>query len=131
MIPVVGKSWTAYTKAQTGYVFENFESSSISTILNTDAVLIIQENIGIDKNLIIPTAQEVYGFGKEIFRLAQLANVAYHVGLSKDTFDKIVDKSYNYLMKWLDKRSDEGKSNSGAFVYYTDFGGILTEKGIK
>lgn len=131
MIPVVGKSWTAYAEAHTRYMFENLESSSTSTILNTDAVSIIQQNIDIDKNLILPTAQDVYGFGKEIFRLAQLANVAYNVGSSQDTFDEIVDKLYKYLTNWLDERSDEGKGNNDNFVYDTDFGGIVTEKGLK
>lgn len=80
MTPVVGDHWTYEEKLLT----LGFEPSAEDTSKDLDSVLsnrgvraLLADNLEIDVNIAPPTREEnVYGFGKQVARLAQLAHIA-------------------------------------------------------
>ncbi|CAB9512842.1 Endo-1,3(4)-beta-glucanase [Seminavis robusta] len=77
MTPVVGSIWT-YEEKLLPVGFEPFAQDGTSSILSEKAIRrLLADNLEDDLNIALPTRTEnIYGFGKQIARLGQLAHIA-------------------------------------------------------
>lgn len=125
MTPIVGNQWVAYVETLT-----ELNLGSEGTITNTAAVDEIHRNLLLDSNIITPTAKDVYGFGKQIARMAQLVHISDTIGVHTtdntiDVANKTAETVAAYLGDWFDgKRGD-------ALVYDIDIGGIVSKDGLE
>ena len=93
--------------------------------MDENAINVIKRNVLSDRGMIIPTATDSYGFGKQIARMAQLAQIAHNIGMDNTDVETILSTVYEYLTKWLDGNGED------AFVFDKDIGGIVTKNGLE
>lgn len=118
MTAVVGNSWS-YKETLTSITLKNDR-----TIVSTDMKNVIRKQVSRDINLIPPSARDIYGFGKEIARMAQLAHIAHALG--HDTArDSALDTAQRYLLNFF---SDDYEDS---LVFDSDLGGIVSLNGVK
>jgi len=72
---------------------------------------------------VIPSAQDPYGFGKEIGRMARLALIADNLGIA-DARQIAILNLENSLSSWL------LGANPDALVYDRTYGGVVTTRGL-
>mmetsp|Transcript_22238 Transcript_22238/g.32478 ORF Transcript_22238/g.32478 Transcript_22238/m.32478 type:complete len:916 (-) Transcript_22238:215-2962(-) len=118
MTAIIGNSWS-YTETLTDF---NLESDR--TIENENMVEIILRHLATDATLVIPTAKDVYGFGKQISRMAQLAHLA-DVLKDEKVKHKALETVHKYLTKFLDR------SGNDRLVYDGDLGGVVSIDGLR
>ena len=120
LIPVAGDKWTAHIEK----LFDEGLPSQMN-ISNIEAIDIIKSNVDIDRELELPPARDVYEFGKQIARMAQLAHIAHDLQMNETVLNNIVDKVYSQLTSWFDGNSfDE-------FVFDIDLGGVVSKNSLQ
>mmetsp|Transcript_26055 Transcript_26055/g.39396 ORF Transcript_26055/g.39396 Transcript_26055/m.39396 type:complete len:954 (-) Transcript_26055:1036-3897(-) len=88
----------------------------------------IMKQVTKDVTRVLPQAQEnVYGYGKQVARLAQLIHIAKVLGEDEES-STIIHHAVTTLVHFVTLFL-EGE-NKDALVYDTDFGGIITKDGL-
>lgn len=139
MTPVLGDKWS-YDEELTNIGFDDPES--FQQVISTDENVkkIILDQVKKDLGRVLPTLGEnVYGYGKQVARLAQLAHIAAvmegHVHVDDTTIDKdtpsmsLSRRATGLLHKFVTEFLD-GK-NADNLVYDVNFGGIITKNGLE
>jgi len=154
--PVLGASWN-YDEPLPMVGFEKYEYSSEDNsrssaprreYMNPAVRKEIVKSLDEDIKLALPTLDEnVYGFGKQTARLAQLAHIAHqlHMGTNTTAEKKDLDKSssseededdvaavHDRAVKFLRNALEHFLSSSVSdfLVYDTNLGGIVTNDGL-
>jgi len=120
MTPVRGNI-LSFTEKLTSFGFTNKHRITDTNVLN-----LLKQTVARDLRLNPPTAEDSYGFGKEICRLANLALIASEVAEvdDDDLLDQALEMMKKYLKPWLDG------TNKDALLYDSAFGGIITTLGL-
>lgn len=140
MAPVIGNQWS-YEEHLTDIDLEG--DNAKDKIANMDNVTryIILDQVTQDLTRVLPALGEnVYGYGKQVARLAQLAHIAHELELdyTKRTESrkngvntvygpvttKAVDLLHLYLSDFLESKVNDH------LVYDVNFGGIITKNGL-
>lgn len=140
MTPVLGNIWS-YDESLTNVEFDSTDSLKMAASMDTNTRDIIINQVKQDLAQVLPSLQEdVYGFGKQVARLAQLAHIAFVLQPKPSTTESsksnvtdahfsLGDEAgkllYRYLSKFL-----EGET-SDKLVYDINFGGIITQNGLR
>jgi len=127
MTPVLGRKWS-YEEQLTDIGFD--EPASLEAITKWDSEM--KENmikqLKDDLTIVLPTLDEnVYGFGKQVARLAQLAyisNLLKSIGVPNDIPETATTLLHDYLTAFL---RDEG---SDRLLYDVNFGGLISKDGL-
>ena len=118
MSAVIGDSWSYR---------ENLSQISLSTDTDITAheniVNSIKRYLINDVTIVLPTETNIYGFGKEVARMAQLAHIAHEIG-DMDSHKKAIRILHDSLVLHLFQRDDR-------LMYDTDFGGIISVAGLQ
>jgi endoglucanase Acf2 len=124
MVPVVGATWS-YDEKLTDTQFDRVADINVAP----DVANLILQNIKADMDL-FPTVKtlNIYGYGKQVARLAQLAHIAKMVTKQSNTTSgilrEITGTLYDSLSALLDgKIADE-------LLYDAKFGGIVSKNGL-
>jgi endo-1,3(4)-beta-glucanase len=115
MVPCIGQTWELQYQLQSPSWVYDLSNTMISTPqLNSIAQALLQ-----DLSSVIPSAIDVYGFGKEVARMATLALIADNLGISsiRQNALQIIE---NTITTWL------RGTNPNAFVYDSVYGGVIT-----
>jgi len=139
MTPVLGDKW-CYDEELTNIGFDDPESFEQVISTNDNAKKIILDQVKKDLGGVLPTLGEnVYGYGKQVARLAQLAHIAAvmegHLHVDDRTIDKetpsmsLSRRATGLLHKFVTEFLD-GK-NADNLVYDVNFGGIITKNGLE
>jgi endoglucanase Acf2 len=131
MTPVVGSTWS-YDEQLTNIEFDDPLSLSRLENLDNSTKHTILDQVDKDLTRVLPTLSEnVYGFGKQIARLAQLAHIAFMLESptkSSDPSSSIASKAeallFEFLTSFLSSKSDDN------VLYDGNFGGIITRNGL-
>ena len=136
MTPVVGNIWT-YAEPLTTIEFDSASTLQNVASLDDNTKQVILDQVQNDMSRVLPTLDEnVYGFGKQIARLAQLAHIASVLeGGSERTTAKAEEEEdsltvaitkilHRYLSAFL-----QGE-NKDKLLYDTNFGGIVSQNGL-
>jgi Glycosyl hydrolase family 81 N-terminal domain/Glycosyl hydrolase family 81 C-terminal domain len=131
MRPVLGSVWS-YDVALHSLDFDSALSSTVvPPLLSPGVKSKILDSLVEDIKLALPTPTEnVYGFGKQVARLAQLAHIARHMANSDD--DNIamdVLQKATVLLTSSMQEFLEGKV-SDSLVYDSNLGGMVTKDGL-
>jgi len=123
MTAIIGNSWS-YKEILSTITLDNDRIITSSSVIR-----VLKKNLVNDVSIVLPTATDIYGFGKEIARMAQLAHIAYAVGDSashKNAIRTIHDALVHHLFE------NNGSSNNKLqLVYDTDLGGIISLSGLE
>ena len=125
MVPVVGSSWS-YDEELTNTQFDRVPDIH----LDPNVANLILQNIKFDMNL-FPTmpSLNIYGYGKQVARMAQLAHAANVVtkqaNVTQVVLDEITHKLHESLVALLDGNVDD------ELLYDTQLGGIVSKNGLK
>ena len=141
MTPVVGDTW-AFDVPLNTFGFDDVDMNAYARGLHPDVRDLILENVEQDLNRVLPTLDEnIYGFGKQVARLAQLAHIASIMdfsacigfsGTSNPTsgptaspiFIDAINKLQSFLGSFL------GEQGADKVVYDAKFGGIVSQDGL-
>lgn len=144
MTPVVGDTW-AYEVMLNTLGFDDVDTNAYAQRLKPSVHDLIMDNVQQDMNSVLPTLDEnVYGFGKQVARLAQLTHItsvmdfSTHVRsnhtsntTSKDkgptaspTFSDGISKLHSFLVEFL------AGNETDKLVYDARFGGIVSQEGL-
>jgi endoglucanase Acf2 len=131
MTPVVGSTWS-YDEELTNIEFDDPLSLSRLKNLDNNTKHTILDQVDKDLTRVLPTLSEnVYGFGKQVARLAQLAHISCVLESPTNSSDaslSIASRAeallYDYLTSFLSGKSDDN------VLYDTNFGGIITRNGL-
>lgn len=118
--PVLGDSWKLTYPLKTvswNYALLNDQQLSIGQMDE------IARNLLLDVKNVIPQSRDTYGFGKEIARMAQLAELADYLGMG-DARQLAINTIQTALTPWLNAL------NPNTLVYDTTYGGLVTSDGI-
>ena len=141
LTPVVGNSWS-YDEQLPDIEFDGplhgLDPSVRSQIL---------EQVADDIDRVLPTsAENIYGFGKQIARVAQLTHIVHQLGQSKnatspssnttsqnatcaDATSALLEKAQGVLSNYLDMLFSGSVSDS--LLYDSNLGGIVSTEGLK
>lgn len=134
MTPVVGNTWSQDVMLSS-LDFDDVDIDDYAKRLNPAVRDLIMNNVENDMNSILPTLDEnVYGFGKQIARLAQLTHItsvmdysthiqSNHTSVSHSLSDGI-SKLHSFLSGFLDGNAKD------RVVYDAKFGGIVSQDGL-
>ena len=134
MSPVIGSKWV-YDEHLTNIGFDDQRGLKRLKNLDLEVKKFILNQVDNDLRIVIPSLGEnVYGFGKEIARVAQLGHIA-SVLESGQTFDNVnetstdltniaMDLLYEKLTKFLDG------NNRDNLLFDINFGGIISQDGL-
>ncbi len=133
MTPIIGSKWN-YDERLTRDGFEDNNSLDRLKSMDPNIKKFILNQVDNDLKIILPNMQEdVYGFGKQVARLANLAHIA---SVLEDPFPKASNATappltgratellHGFLSKFLDSLNED------SLVYDLNFGGIITKKGL-
>eukprot|EP00978_Attheya_sp_CCMP212_P012890 scaffold32178_cov54-Attheya_sp.AAC.8 len=140
MTPVVGDIWS-YDEPLSPVKFDDLDAASALAVIHPRVRHVILDNIEKDLKMVLPTLDEnIYGFGKQVARIAQLAHIADQmVSSGQRRFkkgnrtiedpaisirDNAISSLYEYLSEFL---QDNGRDK---LLYDTQLGGIVTEDGL-
>jgi endo-1,3(4)-beta-glucanase len=131
MTPVVGSTWS-YEEELTNIEFDEPLSLSRLQSLDNSTKHTILDQVDKDLTRVLPTLSEnVYGFGKQIARLAQLAHIASVLEVPSNSSDLLSSISsraeallFDYLTSFLNNKIEDN------ILYDGNFGGIITRKGL-
>ena len=143
MYPVVGDTWS-YDVRLPQIGFDDVDMNAYTQDLKSHVRDLILDNVKQDLDIILPTLSEnVYGFGKQVARLAQLSHIASVMDFSawvranrrtnttsgkgpkaSSTFDHAIEQLQSFLVAFLDGQV------SDQLVYDAKFGGIVTTDGL-
>jgi len=141
MTPVVGNIWS-YEEALTNTKFDSKSTLQMIAKMKNSTRDTILYQVKQDLTQVLPSLKEdVYGFGKQIARLAQLAHIAYVLepkSLRKESSHNytnvsessksLVDEAgrvlHGYLTKFLDGLAVD------KLLYDRNFGGIVSQNGL-
>lgn len=131
MTPIIGSSWS-YDEILTDITFD--DPLVEQHLEGIDDLIKRQILDQVDKDLtrVLPTLSEnIYGFGKQIGRLAQLAHIASlledrdnYTKLSQSIAYRAESLLFDYLTSFLNSQSEDD------LLYDTNFGGIVTRNGL-
>ena len=132
MMPVVGNVWS-YEEHLTEMDLEGETAKAQIAKMDNMTKSIILDQVTQDLTRVLPTLNEnVYGFGKQVARLAQLAHIAHELELgddSKEKFGIVTTQAtkllHHYLSYFLESKNDD------YLVYDVAFGGIVTKNGLR
>lgn len=129
MTPVMGSSWS-YEEVLYDLDFDG----NVKTVQDSDRDLIL-EQVKDDLNRVLPTFSEnVYGYGKQVARLAQLAHIANRLekptdsGKNISSTDSIVGRATKTLSKYLEAYLSSEVSDG--LVFDTKMGGLVSSNGL-
>jgi len=142
MTPVVGNIWS-YDESLTNIEFDSANSLQRVAKMDNNTRDTILNQVRQDLTQVLPSLQEdIYGFGKQAARLAQLAHIAFLLQAKPSTI-KIDKVNYTDLYKSSDSIGVEaGKllhgyltkflngENTDKLVYDRNFGGIISHNGL-
>ena len=115
---VVGERWTLqYNIVQVGWNYALTDKLSISQLDE------IAKQLMVDVKSVIPSALDPYTFGKEIGRMARLAQIADNLGIA-DARQQALQAVETALTPWL-----QGL-NPNALLYDKTYGGVITTNGL-
>lgn len=141
MTPVVGDTW-AYDVSLNTFGFDDVDMNAYARGLHPSVRDLIIENVQQDLNRVLPTLDEnIYGFGKQVARLAQLAHIASVMDFSawigfnhtnnatsgpaaSSTFMDAINKLQSFLVSFF------GKQGADKLLYDAKFGGIVSQDGL-
>ena len=115
---VVGERWTLqYNIVQVGWNYALTDKLSISQLDE------IAKQLMIDVKSVIPSAVDPYTFGKELGRMARLAQIADNLGIA-DARQQALQAVETALTPWL-----QGL-NPNTLLYDKTYGGVITTNGV-
>mmetsp|Transcript_4781 Transcript_4781/g.9127 ORF Transcript_4781/g.9127 Transcript_4781/m.9127 type:complete len:1047 (+) Transcript_4781:1869-5009(+) len=136
MKPIVGSQWS-YVEQLTDIGFDQDQDIRNLQNLTFEQEQVILNQVDLDLGRVLPTLTEnVYGFGKQIARLAQLCHIAsilerpsFQSGATNGTVSRVLTSRatgmlQDFLTKYLDGFSTDN------LLYDINFGGIVTHNGI-
>lgn len=136
MKPVVGSKWS-YAEELTDIGFDKDQDIHNLQNLSFEQEQVILKQVELDLGRVLPTLTEnVYGFGKQIARLAQLSHIAsilerpsFQSGSTNSSISRVLTSQatsmlHNFLTKFLDGFSTDN------LLYDVNFGGIVTHNGV-
>jgi endoglucanase Acf2 len=130
MTPIVGFSWS-YEEPLYALEFDaNFHP------VEESYRKLILEQVEDDLNRVLPTfAENVYGYGKQVARLAQLAHIANqlepqqsHLGGNTTLSDSILGKATKLLSKYLEAYLSSDVSDG--LLFDSKMGGLVSNNGL-
>ncbi len=150
MTPIVGTLWS-YDELLTNIEFDDVNNTEKLSLMDESVMNVIIDQVGKDLNRVLPTLTEnVYGFGKQVARLANLAKIVddlYHVLNEKNVnaiqnqqnetntsdgqlevlrslYTQSTTMLHHFLAAFFTNR------NSDNLVYDANFGGVITRNGL-
>jgi Predicted glycosyl hydrolase len=136
MKPVVGSHWS-YVEQLTDIGFDMDQDIRNLQKLSFDQEQVILKQVELDLGRVLPTLTEnIYGFGKQIARLAQLCHIASilerpsfqsdatNVSMNRVLTSRATSTLHDLLTKFLDGFSTDN------LLYDINFGGIITHNGV-
>lgn len=132
MTAVLGKSWSMSEELTTVGI-DHDTTTAKARGLSSATKTIIMDQVILDVKRVLPTMDEnVYGFGKQVARLAQLVNIARTLTAEESGFgDKYLSAIHdaqlvlhNFLVAFL---TGEVKDS---LVFDSNFGGLVTKDGL-
>jgi endo-1,3(4)-beta-glucanase len=115
---VVGERWTLqYNMVQVGWNY------ALTDKLSTYQMDEIAKQLLVDVKSVIPSAVDPYRFGKEVGRMARLAQIADNLGIA-DARQQALLALETALSPWL-----QG-TNPDALLYDKTYGGVVTTNGL-
>ena len=138
MTPVVGSTWS-YNENLTSSGLDDHDGVSENVAkLDAQTKAFILEQVAFDVTRVLPTLDEnVYGYGKQVARLAQLVHIANVLirTMSNET-DTNSDENYSTLiadatsaLHYFVTAFLSGK-NTDIILYDINFGGLVTKDGL-
>jgi endoglucanase Acf2 len=137
MTPVVGSTWS-YDETLTSIGFDD-PDNALENVAKLDAQTraIILDQVVFDVRRVLPTLDEnVYGYGKQVARLAQLVHIANVLLRTSSNETETDTSSYSTLIKDSTSKLHyfvtaflSGK-NTDVLVYDVNFGGLVTRDGL-
>ena len=128
MTPVIGNEWS-YEEPLTTISFDADETLQNAKFLDSTTKRRILEQVHTDMSRVLPTLNEnVYGFGKQIARLAQLAHIAHVLETNNTGDDSMTVSITKTLHKFL--TSFVSGNNVDKLLYDVNFGGIVSKNGL-
>eukprot|EP00536_Pseudo-nitzschia_multiseries_P006066 jgi/Psemu1/65414/estExt_Genemark1.C_1250008 len=132
MTPVVGSSWTFDEP-----LYDMEFDAPIQTVDENIKEFILQQ-VEDDLNKVLPNAEEnIYGYGKQVARLAQLAHIADELetknekdgdSTAGDEETTVLSKATMQLSKYLEKFLSSDVSDS--LVFDANIGGLCSKQGL-
>lgn len=138
MKPIIGSKWS-YFEHLTDLSFDSEQDIHRLQNLSFEQAQVILKQVELDLGRVLPTLTEnVYGFGKQIARLAQLCHIAsileptssqntndtHSAFVSKILTNRATSMLHDFLTKFLDGSSTDN------LLYDINFGGIITRNGV-
>jgi endoglucanase Acf2 len=99
-------------------------------ISNPSTVNFIKGKTSRDVGYVIPTAKDIYGFGKEAARMAQLVHIAHALGDGMGD-DAALSDALQTLGTSLDAFFRRSTAEEDSLLYDSDLGGVLSSFGLK
>ena len=142
MTPVLGSAW-AYDQPLISPGFDDDRGSNKENLFMDPFVFdILLENLEQDINLALPTnTEDIYGFGKQAARLAQLAHIASRlVANTTSGINATASNNTGTLVSLLNLATERLRSAleaffsggfSDALVYDANLGGLVSSHGLK
>ena len=143
MTPILGSSWS-YDEHLTRTKFDDIEGLRNLELLDSKTKKTILKQVGEDLTMVLPGLDgnilpskngNIYGFGKQLARLAQLTHIASVLEEQDDVSSekgnptslaqKAIGLLHHYVTKFLDEQSADN------VLYDINFGGLISEDGIK
>ena len=129
LTPVIGSSWS-YEEPLLDIGFDGPGKDLDPGVRN-----LILDQIGLDYDRVLPTrAENVYGFGKQVARLAQLVHIAHKLQSSDSTNDEgdpknsLLQKGIGLLKYYIEMFLSGEVSDS--LLYDTNMGGLVSTNGL-
>jgi endo-1,3(4)-beta-glucanase len=134
MTPVLGSVWS-YSEDLTTIGFDDKSALEKAAQLNHKTRTTILDQVALDVKRLLPTVDEnIYGYGKQIARLAQLIHIAKVLLDASDSSS--LDKKYGLIIQESQAVLFDlltaflSGSTADALVYDTNFGGLVTQDGL-
>jgi endo-1,3(4)-beta-glucanase len=135
LVPVLGHTWS-YDEPLTSIGFESDASLQNAASLDDTTRRIILDQVEKDMFILLPTLDEnVYGYGKQVARLAQLAHIASVLETPNEKGDG--DEKGSPLTVEITKSLHKCVSayllgqNRDKLLFDTNFGGIISKDGLE
>jgi endoglucanase Acf2 len=129
MTPIIGSTWS-YEEALFDLEFDN----QIQNVEDEIKATVLQQ-VEDDLNRVLPTfAENVYGYGKQVARLAQLAHIADQLETKSDSkdnsteTDSVLEKAKKQLSTYLEAYLSSDASDS--LLFDSKMGGLVSTNGL-
>ena len=130
MTPIIGSTWS-YQEPLANFTLEDVSSVKNIENMQEHVQAKIMKQIEFDVKRLLPVGGEnVYGLGKQIARLAQLAHIAHMITTTHNTTytdiaDNTVSVLHEFLTRYLRNEFED------YLIHDVDFGGVISINGIK